>query len=274
MNTNSNKIVIPTLVIFALISIANALICYNCTDCSAKGAQISKITCNEKCFVIRFFSISTNSIFIKTSKISVIKVGIDNQKRVNQKCYDDVTSGYKMYHTCDHRDFCNINIFNQIKFVDSETNTTEPLFNSTTNSNVDNEEAKSTPRDNLYYIVTTNQQQQANQNAYGSTILSTLVSPATTTAAAATASSDTSTVVTKQYYYIDMNAYPALTTTTRGYYYGCGGATTGYYQQTVTTLPPCQTITTAPHSSASIVLALNQFVYSVLVFAGFCLIVL
>ena len=55
MNTNSNKIVIPTLVIIALISIANALICYNCTDCSAKGAQISKITCNEKCFVIRFY---------------------------------------------------------------------------------------------------------------------------------------------------------------------------------------------------------------------------
>lgn len=74
MNTNSNKIVIPTLVIFALISIANALICYNCTDCSAKGAQISKITCNEKCFVIRFFQLVLTLFLLKRVKYRLYRL--------------------------------------------------------------------------------------------------------------------------------------------------------------------------------------------------------
>lgn len=42
---------IAALVLIIKLTVSHALVCYNCTDCAAAGAQLTKINCEGQCFV-------------------------------------------------------------------------------------------------------------------------------------------------------------------------------------------------------------------------------
>lgn len=206
-------------------------------------------------------------------------MGVDSENRVIQKCFDD-PSGYQMYHTCDTRDFCNINVFSMIKVVNNASNPVmlqqqpetvgDNSNNNMSDSNSTDSMPPSTSKDTIFYLLTTTRPQAINNAAPVST--STLAGVTTTPALAtlapslttATTSVETSSVATKQYYYLDMTGAYSTTRNYGGYGggNGCGGS--NYYTPvpTVTTQAPCQS------SASSIIVSINR-ILSILLFSTF-----
>lgn len=54
---------IAALVLVVVMPYAQALVCYNCTDCTQPGAQLSKIQCDGQCFVKFLFILSSIYIY-------------------------------------------------------------------------------------------------------------------------------------------------------------------------------------------------------------------